>query len=87
MKVETLSSMFIAAVSFLLIGCADDGIFESREHAFDRGFDDGYAAGYNTTCEIRATLIAGDWDKDGYSDGYRSGYQEGALACKRGEPP
>lgn len=55
----------IAALTLFLIGCADDGIFEFREHAHDRGFDDGYAAGYNTTCEIRATMIDGDWDKDG----------------------
>ncbi len=77
----------VASLSLSLFGCADDGIFESREDAYARGYGDGYAAGYNTTCEIRATLIAGDWDKDGYSDGYRSGYQEGALACKRGESP
>jgi len=45
------------------------------------GYDDGYAAGYNTTCEIRATLIEGDWDSEANSRGYNTGYADGSAAC------
>ena len=34
------------------------------------------------TCEIRATLIAGDWDDEHYSRGYREGYASGSYDCK-----
>ena len=46
------------------------------------GEGDGYAAGYNTTCNIRATLVKGDWDNKDYSEGYRDGYAAGAFDCK-----
>ena len=49
---------------------------------YDQGYDDGYAAGYNTTCDIRATLIEGDWDDEDYSKGYRAGYEDGAQDCR-----
>ena len=60
-----------------LFGC------ESADSRYDAGFNDGYAVGYNTTCEIRATLVEGDWDDDNYSAGYRDGYAEGAIDCRR----
>ena len=72
--------IFIFASLQFLISCG-----ESKDVSYDRGFDDGYAIGFNTTCEIRSTLIAGDWDNKHYSDGYRDGYQEGSLDCKRQE--
>lgn len=59
-----------------LTGCG-----ESADSARDRGYDDGYAAGYNTTCQIRSTLIAGDWDNRHYSEGYNAGYADGSAAC------
>jgi len=68
-------------------GCADDGVFESKEDAHYRGYGDGYAAGYNTTCEVRSTVIAADWNNSGYAEGYRRGYADGALQCKRDPPP
>lgn len=66
------------AVILLAAGCG-----ESSESARDRGYSDGYAAGYNTTCQIRSTLIAGDWDNKAYSEGYQQGYSAGALACQQ----
>ena len=59
---------------------------ESRDSAYDRGYSDGYAVGYNTTCEIRATMIAGDWDTNGYKPGYDAGYAAGAEQCRIDEP-
>ena len=55
----------------------------SAEERYDTGYDDGYATGYNTTCEIRATLIEGDWTDENYSKGYRDGYAQGSLDCVR----
>lgn len=70
--------MRVAALLALicLAGCG-----ESADSALDRGYSDGYATGYNTTCEIRVTLIAGDWDNEHYSRGYAHGYADGTAAC------
>ncbi len=59
---------------------------ESYDSAYDRGHSDGYAVGYNTTCEIRATMISGDWETKGYKPGYDSGYQAGAEQCRIDKP-
>lgn len=56
---------------------------EDYEAEYDRGYSDGYAAGYNTACEIRATLISGDWDSTGYSEGYSRGQSDGIEECNR----
>ena len=70
-------SITVALICFVLIqGCG-----ESYDAAYDRGQDDGYAVGYNTTCRIRATLIAGDWDVPGYKEGYNQGYVDGSNDC------
>lgn len=53
----------------------------SADQSTDVGYDDGYAAGYNTTCEIRTTMIEGAWDDEAYSAAYHSGYADGAAAC------
>lgn len=53
----------------------------SPESRYDSGYSDGYAEGYNTTCEIRATLVEGDWEDENYSRGYNDGRQNGASAC------
>lgn len=60
-----------------LAGC------ETRD-MYALGYDDGHASGYNTTCEIRATLIEGAWDDEDYSRGYQRGYAAGAAECKAG---
>ena len=54
---------------------------EAADSAYDRGYGDGYAVGYNTACEIRATLIAGDWENADYSSGYAAGQSAGTMAC------
>jgi len=57
------------------------GCFSSDDD-YDYGYGDGYAAGYNTTCNIRASLIKGDWDNEDYSRGYRLGYADGSYDCR-----
>jgi hypothetical protein len=54
-----------------------------EEDKFDVGYDDGFATGYNTACEIRATLIEGDWDSPTYSRGYNEGNAAGVIVCNR----
>ena len=49
----------------------------------DEGYSDGYAAGYNTECQIRATLVHGEWDNAKYKAGYDAGYAAGAADCRR----
>jgi len=66
-------------VALLIQGCF------SGEEDYEYGYDDGYAAGYNTTCNIRATMIKGDWDNKNYSNGYRDGYADGSFACRNKE--
>ena len=53
------------------------------EERYDVGYDDGYAVGYNTACEIRATLIEGDWGNEHYSKGYSEGQTAGIIACNQ----
>ena len=60
----------------MLSSCGGDD-----EEAYDRGYDDGFAVGYNTACEIRATLIDGDWSDEDYSRGYAEGQSDGTIAC------
>ncbi len=64
----------------LLAGCGP-----STDSRYDSGYSDGYAEGYNTTCEIRATLVEGDWDDENYSRGYQDGRFSGAADCKAGK--
>jgi len=71
--------MLLSALTFVLSACGG----ESPDARYDSGYSDGYAVGFNTTCEIRATLIEGDWDDEHYSSGYRDGYATGALDCQR----
>lgn len=70
-------------VALLALTAALCACGESADSRRDRGYSDGYAEGYNTTCEIRATLIAGEWDDEHYSSGYASGRLDGAAACHR----
>ena len=56
---------------------------EDSEERYGAGYNDGYATGWNTTCQIRATLIDGDWDNEDYSRGYREGYAAGSIDCRK----
>lgn len=67
---------FILAIIFILTNSCD-----STDWA-DVGYSDGYAVGYNTTCNIRATLIEGKWDNSDYSEAYYAGYEDGERACR-----
>ena len=72
-----LKQTFILCITLFVLGCTDP------DERYDVGFDDGYAVGYNTTCEIRATLVEGDWENKAYKRGYDEGYAEGAVECRR----
>lgn len=65
------------SVFFVVAACRED-----EDERYDTGYSDGYAEGYNTTCEIRATLVEGDWNSEAYSRGYNEGRVEGANACQ-----
>lgn len=69
--------LLMIAASASLAGC----IFE--EDLTDAGYADGYAMGYNTTCELRSTLISGEWESASYSRAYAGGMEAGILACLR----
>lgn len=71
-----IRAISIAALPLLISACG--GI---DEDAYDRGHSDGFAVGYNTTCEIRATLVEGDWSNEDYSRGYADGQTAGTIAC------
>ena len=66
-----------------LLVLAFAGCGPNADARYDAGYSDGYAAGYNTTCQIRSTLVEGDWDDKNYASGYRDGYASGAQDCKR----
>lgn len=70
------------ATALLLVALSVAGCGNS-DADYDRGHDDGFAVGYNTACEIRRTLISGDFDNEHYSRGYADGMAEGAGACRR----
>lgn len=63
---------------FALLLCACG---ESSDTRYNNGYSDGYAEGYNTTCQIRATMVAGNWDDKHYSRGYNEGRNRGAADC------
>lgn len=63
---------------FALVSCG-----ESADSRYDSGYSDGYAAGYNTTCDLRATMIEGDWSDSNYTSGYNDGYSDGSKDCKK----
>lgn len=71
-----LSALVLMGI-LALSACTD------AEERYDVGHSDGYAVGYNTACEIRATLIEGDFDNNDYSRGYAQGQTDGIIACNR----
>ena len=73
-----MKRILIMFIPFLLISCG-----ESADSRYDSGYSDGYAAGYNTTCDLRATMIEGDWSDSNYTSGYNDGYSDGSKDCKK----
>jgi hypothetical protein len=67
----------VAIVALLAVGCS----VADPEERYDTGAGDGYAVGYNTACEIRATLIEGDFDDQDYARGYAEGMEDGIADC------
>lgn len=65
----------LALLAIALTSCKD------ADERYDVGYDDGYAVGYNTACEIRATLIEGDFDNNDYARGYAAGQADGIVGC------
>lgn len=61
MRISLLITMAVA-----LYACDNSNPERSR----DIGYSDGYAVGFNTTCEIRKTLIDGDFDNPDYANAY-----------------
>lgn len=75
MRNLTATICLTLAVLLLLAACDD------ADERYDVGYDDGYAVGYNTACEIRATLIEGDFDSADYARGYADGQSDGIVEC------
>jgi hypothetical protein len=48
---------------------------------YEYGRADGYATGFNTTCQLRITIVKGDCDDKHYTKGYNDGYRAGAVGC------
>lgn len=74
---QSISRACWIAVCVLVAGC------DNADERYDAGYNDGYAVGYNTACEIRATLIEGDFENSDYARGYASGQTDGTIACNR----
>jgi hypothetical protein len=70
-----MAVLAMLGLSVGLGGCANS------DGSYDSGYSDGYAVGYNTACEIRATLVEGDWGNADYSRGYADGQSAGTIAC------
>jgi hypothetical protein len=56
---------------------------DDPDERYDAGYGDGYAVGFNTACEIRATLIGGDFGNEDYALGYADGVTEGIIDCNQ----
>ena len=72
----TRASILVGAACFILAACSN------AEERADVGYDDGYAVGYNTACEIRATLVHGDFKNEHYATAYARGQSDGIMACQ-----
>lgn len=76
---KTVPVVAASLLSIALSSCGEIG--KNADERYDVGYSDGYAVGYNTACEIRATLIEGDWKDEDYSRGYAAGHTDGVIAC------
>ena len=73
------SSAIAILFSFFISSCGDSSY--TTDWA-DVGYSDGYAVGYNTSCNIRATLVEGKWDNKKYMEAYNDGYADGERDCR-----
>ena len=73
--------LMLAILASVALTACGDNFGGSNKLGFDEGYSDGYAEGYNTTCDIRATLVHGEWENADYSRGYNSGRQAGSFQC------
>lgn len=79
-----MAGFMIRAVFILLslvffgVGCSE----QEKPKGADVGYSDGYASGYNTECDIRATVIYGDWENEEYSQAFSNGEYDGKIACR-----
>lgn len=71
-------TLSLALCCIALACCSNEG----RERSYDQGYGDGYASGYNTTCQLRKTLVYGYWDNKDYTRGYNAGHSAGTRQCK-----
>ena len=71
--------IIIGLIIFGFSKCSDSS-FELKDK-YDSGYGDGYAVGYNSTCNIRTTLIDGDWSSESYTRGYNDGKYDGSVDC------
>jgi hypothetical protein len=76
---KLLTKIVLSSFPIILVACGPN-----NNEMYDSGYSDGYAVGYNTTCQVRATLIS-DYDNDGYRSDYRDGYAEGASDCRNSD--
>jgi hypothetical protein len=76
-----LRCLFLIA-STITLSLAVAGCDVSQERA-DAGYKDGFAVGYNTACQIRATLIEGDFKNPDYAGGYARGQTDGIIDCNK----
>ena len=76
-----MARLLMSAAALATIALVFTGGCEDKEAKYDSGYGDGYAVGYNTACQIRATLITGDWSSESYSKGYSVGIVNGIIAC------
>jgi len=67
--------------SLVLLGCDDS------EERYNAGYSDGYAVGYNTACQIRATLVEGEYSNADYARGFAQGQTDGIIACNADRGP
>ncbi len=75
-----MKKALLLLVAILVAGC--DGGSDAR---YDSGYNDGYAAGWNTTLNIRSTLVEGDWDNKHYKRGYDAGWADAVANIKAGK--
>jgi len=72
---RTLLVATLITIAFFFYGCDDPN------ERYYMGYSDGYAVGYNTTCEIRRTLVERDFGNEDYARGYADGQSDGSIAC------
>jgi len=78
----TLTTRLLVGMTlFALFGCDDS------DERYNVGYSDGYAVGYNTACQIRATLVEGDYGNADYARGFAYGQTDGIIACNAGKKP